>query len=236
MSTFPEQKENQNKYKHGLHFYNTLPTFTADLEILKTLCLDRLQLFLDLDLFGIELYKTTESSEYIKNARRKTYYYLLSLESDQQMEWDDISHNILTLAFCNQLEKMIWFVKMEVNLFLYRFSKLSIEAVNNFLHLNELQLQLVSNESRSLLLDILTTYDIKDKNIDDIAIYKVPFEKVLFILNKGDVFLHNGYTYILDRHLKHFASEYFANILQDKLKVVKLSQIHISLNLYLFSF
>lgn len=229
MVTIHNRKHNEYK----LRFYNKIPDYELDIELIRRVCIDRLNLFFDLDINGVDLCKETNKTlEYMKNASERTYNYLFSTDDSEQYQSDDISHHILNLVFCNERSMKKWYIMKEVQLFYYKSSQLSKEILHNNLHASGFELKPISIESKLLLCDILDSYNVKH-DIDNVNVYKIPFHNVLSIVQKANVFLQSGSAYVLDKHLINLLVDHFADTLATRLNVIMYAYSFI-IRLYIF--
>uniref|UniRef100_A0A0N5CEV9 DNA primase large subunit n=1 Tax=Strongyloides papillosus TaxID=174720 RepID=A0A0N5CEV9_STREA len=110
---------------------------------------------------------------------------------------DVISHYVLRLALCKDIEQTRWFVDQEHELFKYRFSKLSRADVELFLRLNDVKLEKISTDELNQLVDNISAAS--KRKVTDIRktdYYRVNFLEAINLVKKRKVFLSSGVTYL----------------------------------------
>ncbi|MCP9264697.1 DNA primase large subunit [Dirofilaria immitis] len=116
-------------------------------------------------------------------------------EMEIERKRDTISHFILRLAFCQTPEQAKWFIQQEV-------SK-SCDAVTQFLHANNFDAQLVTDdEKRNLKEDLSNACSIQFNKVASTNFWKVPFEDALDLIRKRRVLLISGDAFVSEDDLQ----------------------------------
>ncbi|XP_017875247.1 DNA primase large subunit-like [Ceratina calcarata] len=233
----------ENIYLHDLQIYNEPPLQgTIRLADYQKLGVDRLKVLQYVesnaartDLKAIEERKLHLSTA-LKKDGLKDYAHLLygkgcSSSTDMDIacrKMDHLSHYILKLAFCQDTDREMWFIKQEVELFKLRFSSLNKEGVEKLLSKHEIDCQQVTQEEKDELREELSTSTAKITNIDTTDFYKVPFQKVTDLIRGRKVYLSKGIAYIPHIELISLFTSYFRKILIDDMDGARCCMIRIS--------
>ncbi|KAL0116787.1 hypothetical protein PUN28_010005 [Cardiocondyla obscurior] len=216
-------KDLNSEYPYDMQIYNIPPTGELSLEEFQELGFDRLKM--------LRLMETTSCRGDLKTLEDRKKALCESLKSDgliyyanlllangsnpqseehsQIRRKDHISHFILRLVYCHDVELTKWFTKQEVEFFKFRFSSLDKKGVEHMLNINNLDCIPISPDEKSELKNELSLSSGKVTNIDITDIYKVPFEKVIDLVRGRKVYLKGGMAYITHMDLSFVFISYF---------------------------
>jgi len=118
----------------------------------------------------------------------------------------NLSHYILTLAYCKTDELSRWYIQQEMDLFKYRFHNESIkgsERISKFIEENNISAKQATSDERLLLKGIFS------QPMDKTIIYKVDIIHVQNLISQRNVFIKKFVAYlpetdILSVILSHF--------------------------------
>lgn len=185
---------------------NQAPFGKIDFDEFATVSLDRfsvLQLFENIGsrhMKGSEKYLTKLDEELRKVGFIKSI--LCSTKDsveEADINKDILSHFILRLAFCKTDELKRWFIQHEVDLFRYKLSRVSNDAVliERFLRDNNMVYSPISesekNEIREQLIEMGQT---SATQLSHTSFYKIHFLEVLELVKSRRVFVKGGYAYL----------------------------------------
>ncbi|XP_071579342.1 DNA primase large subunit [Temnothorax nylanderi] len=212
-----------NDYPHDIQMYDVPPVGEMSLEEFQELGFDRLK--------ALRLVETTNCRGDLKTLEERKKAFCDSLKSDglkyyanllyadgsnpqseehsQTRRKDHISHFILRLVYCHDVEQTNWFVKQEVEFFKLRFSSLDKKGIEHLLSVNNLNCVPISPDEKSELKEELSLSSGKVTNIDITDIYKVPFEKVIDLVRGRKVYLKAGMAYITHMDISSVFVSYF---------------------------
>eukprot|EP00996_Jenningsia_fusiforme_P007269 NODE_985_length_1776_cov_41.653735_g623_i1.p1 GENE.NODE_985_length_1776_cov_41.653735_g623_i1~~NODE_985_length_1776_cov_41.653735_g623_i1.p1 ORF type:complete len:270 (-),score=55.35 NODE_985_length_1776_cov_41.653735_g623_i1:682-1491(-) len=121
------------------------------------------------------------------------------------LDEDSVSHFALRLALCVSERWRQWFLKYEVLLFGARISQLTTQQQRGLLRRNNIKVEELSqeelNEHRSEIEKVL---DIDERRDDSDRYYKVPFQKVLRLVERRKVLLKKGWAIVPHRYIMQF--------------------------------
>ena len=114
-----------------------------------------------------------------------------------EREKDHVSHFVLRLAFCRSEELRRRFVKAETTLFKIRFESDDLKERELFLETLKLDWKAVSEEEKERLRIHLQAANPRTKrNWQTERFYKVPFVKVLDLVERRRVYLEAGFAFV----------------------------------------
>ncbi|XP_028676335.1 DNA primase large subunit [Erpetoichthys calabaricus] len=193
-------------YPHSLQFYGQPPTENISLAEFETFAVDRLRLLKTIENIGVSYVKTSEqySKKLEAELRKLLFPYRVDVDEKElgkeyeKRRKDHISHFILRLAYCQTEDLRRWFIQQEMDLFRYRFHEIPEEHFQNFLNTNNLIYNSINEEERRIVkLSIIhSNANISAVKLEEMEIYKVPFQDVLDLVRSRKVYLKGGYTYI----------------------------------------
>lgn len=142
---------------------------------------------------------------------------------------DEVSHQILRLAYANNLENQRWFVTMEVALFRARLEREPPAQVSAFMGQYEFSFDVVSEEeikaNKDDIRDVLLANPMRPTDIPFEAMpstaelaasslaepfYKVPFTQALGLVKARQVFIRGGQAYIPTSRIRVIIVDRFA--------------------------
>lgn len=215
-----------SQYPFTLNFYDSPPPFELTLDEFEMFSLDRLKLLRAVETAKLRCKKDDEVFKAIepavsdlmdlgRNAPSLTKQKAQVLY--EQRRKDHISHFLLRLAFCRSEELRVWFTRLELILFKYRYVKEAAADRESFLssvHLDALPTslegmlhdfypkdsqeteQVQSSHRTRLINEIRSVYSLDMDAIKTASFYKVPFEQVLELISRKAVLLKDGWAYV----------------------------------------
>ncbi|XP_047207779.1 DNA primase large subunit isoform X1 [Girardinichthys multiradiatus] len=187
-------------YAQPLQFYGQPPLENISLSEFESFAVDRLKLLKTVENLGVSYVKYSEQYSKKLEAELKTlnFPYRTEVDDPEKQRKDHISHFILRLAYCQTEDLRRWFIQQEVDLFRYRFNKLSCKKKLEFLHNNNLQYNTISVEEKNHLKEklLISSYGINGVTLEEQDFYKVPFQDALDLVRTRKVYLKEGYAYI----------------------------------------
>ncbi|MED6271506.1 DNA primase large subunit, partial [Characodon lateralis] len=186
-------------YTQPLQFYGQPPLENISLSEFESFAVDRLKLLKTLENLGVSHSKYSEqySNKLEPELKALNFPYRTEVDEPEKQRKDHISHFILRLAYCQTEDLRRWFIQQEVDLFRYRFNKLSCKKKLAFLHNNNLQYNTISVEEKNHLKEKLlnSSHGINGVTLEQ-DFYKVPFQDALDLVRTRKVYLKEGYAYI----------------------------------------
>uniref|UniRef100_A0A0N4ZNH3 DNA primase large subunit n=1 Tax=Parastrongyloides trichosuri TaxID=131310 RepID=A0A0N4ZNH3_PARTI len=127
---------------------------------------------------------------------------------------DAMSHFILRLAFCKNVEQTKWFINQEAALFGYRFRKLSRADIRLLLKVNNISAEEATYEEvNEISKEIASSMSMKVKEILGREYFKIPFYEAPDIVRLKRVYLKHGIGYVTFNDLESIlVYKYRANI------------------------
>eukprot|EP00906_Rhabdomonas_costata_P026715 RCo038044 len=123
----------------------------------------------------------------------------------EKMDEDALGHFALRLALCISERWRQWFVKYEVILFRVRLSLMKASQQQDVLRRNNIRVEEVSEEERSQLEhQLLAVQDLEDDSratAPESKYYKVPFQRVVRLVERRRVLLSKGMAYVPQKHI-----------------------------------
>jgi DNA primase large subunit len=114
---------------------------------------------------------------------------------------DYLSHFILQLAYCRSEELRRWFIAREMEIFRFKFSKLSKDAIKELVETYEIGYRPITDEQKQEIRAYLQNGF--TENIDDIDFYKVNFLSVLDLVRQRKCFLKSGFAYVSSKDFSY---------------------------------
>jgi len=195
-----------------VQLYNTLPMYEdIDLEHIKEITKQRQRALNIID----SVYADSEDQEAIKGKldqkfRSEKNVRLLGIESptptEEERKNDAISHWMLKLAFCKIPDLKQWFVRNEVNLFRFRFNRLTSKAKFKFFELSKFNLESIN---KSEISGDLETY-LNDcgggisSNASGKTWYRIPWQQVLRLMTTRKCYVFDRKAYVPEEDLIEF--------------------------------
>ncbi|KAI1693935.1 eukaryotic and archaeal DNA primase, large subunit domain-containing protein [Ditylenchus destructor] len=94
-------------------------------------------------------------------------------ELEEERRKNTISHFIIRLVFCQSQEQSAWFVRQETELFKMRFQLEPIGSIMQFLRLNKIDLEPVSeSEKKAIVYDLMQSHVISGEMVMKTEVYK----------------------------------------------------------------
>eukprot|EP01035_Chromulina_nebulosa_P022258 gene22258-28829_t len=192
-------KKARNDNDIDLSLYNEPPTEEISLDEFELYSLDRLQL-----LRSIEILKTRgfEGSDLISKINEVEKKYLPLNKAARK---DKISHFILRLAYCRTADLRQWFLEQECSLFRARLEQLSQSTRIDFMRLNGLEYDVITeeqkNERKHKLIHLSRSDNANyskdhERAFDETKFYIIPFQQALKLIAHRLVYLENGFAYV----------------------------------------
>ncbi|KAG5311816.1 PRI2 primase, partial [Acromyrmex insinuator] len=231
-----------NDYPHDIQMYDVPPVGEISLEEFQELGFDRLKVLRLVETTNCRSdLKTQEDrkkafADCLKSDGLKYYANLLcadgsnpqSEEHSQIRRKDHISHFILRLVYCHNVEQTKWFLNQEVEFFKLRFSSLDKKGIERLLNITNMDCILISQDEKFEMKEELSSSCGKVTNIDIADIYKVPFEKVCDLIRGRKVYLKAGMAYITHMDLSSVFVSYLKENLVTGLESAKILYDNIS--------
>lgn len=129
---------------------------------------------------------------------------------------DYLSHFILQLAYCRSEELRRWFVAREMEIFRYKFSKLSKDAIKELVETYEIGYRPINDDQKQEIRVFLQNGFAE--NIDDIDFYKVSFLSVLDLVRQRKCFLKNGFAYVSSRDFSYIIGNHHQAFIEKNLQ------------------
>ncbi|XP_012053963.1 PREDICTED: LOW QUALITY PROTEIN: DNA primase large subunit-like [Atta cephalotes] len=229
-------------YSHDIQIYDVPPVGEISLEEFQELGFDRLKALRLIETTNCRSdLKTQEDrkkafADCLKSDGLKYYANLLfadgsnpqSEEHSQTRRKDHISHFILRLVYCHNVEQTKWFLNQEVEFFKLRFSSLDKKGIERLLSITNMDCILISQDEKFEMKEELSLSCGKVTNIDIADIYKVPFEKVCDLIRGRKVYLKAGMAYITHMDLSSVFVSYLKENLVTGLESAKILYDNIS--------
>ncbi|CEF65434.1 DNA primase large subunit [Strongyloides ratti] len=201
---------------HDLQMYAKPPTGQITISDVEVLSRKRLKILQKIEEIRERYPKNSE--EYVANMDSMLREYLpIAIgnindpkKRDIARRDDLISHFILRLAFCKNIEQTRWFLNQEYELFKYRISKLSRYEVECFLKLNNVNIEKVSSTELNQIADLLskaTSRKLLDVKRSDY--YKLNFLEAINLVRIRKVYLSYGTAYVSFSDLEDIMSSRF---------------------------
>jgi DNA primase large subunit len=142
-------------------------------------------------------------------------------EKKEPFDEDSISHFALRLGLCISERWRQWFVKYELLLFKVRMSALVARQQQMLLQMNNIQVQEVEETELKSLRDQLKIV-LDDNSPVEEKYYKVPFQRVLKLVEKRKVLIKKGQAYVPHRHVMQLLeASYRAHLMAEVNKASK---------------
>ena len=117
-------------------------------------------------------------------------------------EDDTLSHYALRLALCISERWRQWFVKYELLLFRIRMSAMPARQQQSLLEMNNIAVEEVTKkEVQGYGGQILLVQDADDRTAGEDKYYKVPFQRVLKLVERRKVLIRGGCAFVPHRHV-----------------------------------
>ncbi|KAM3930395.1 DNA primase large subunit [Leptodactylus fuscus] len=192
-----------NHYPFSLQFYQLPPTENISLTEFETFAIERLKLLKTVENLGVSYVKgSPEYNAKLDSELRKLKFSQPVTEMNDKVydirRKDHISHFILRLAYCQSEDLRRWFIQQEMDLFRFRFSLLPKEKVQDFLKFNDLEYVAITEDEKMMYQEELlsSAYGLSKTKLEDLEIYKVPFQAALDLVRPRKVFLSKGFAFI----------------------------------------
>ncbi|CAL1680464.1 unnamed protein product [Lasius platythorax] len=221
--TVADTNGRENDYPHDIQMYDVPPMGEMSLEEFQELGFDRLK--------ALRMVETTNCRSDLKTLEDRKKALCDSLKSDglkyyanllyadgsnpqseehlQTRRKDHISHFILRLVYCHDVEQTKWFINQEVEFFKLRFNSLEKKGIEHLLSISNMDCLSISQNEKLELKEELILSSGKVTNIDIADIYKVPFEKVIDLVRGRKVYLKAGMAYVTHMDLSSVFICYF---------------------------
>uniref|UniRef100_A0A915DK93 DNA primase large subunit n=1 Tax=Ditylenchus dipsaci TaxID=166011 RepID=A0A915DK93_9BILA len=200
-----DEQVNQNNHNLNLYLQPSMETITL-LEF-QELGQKRIRVLRKIEAIKEKVGSARDEykKEYLKEVGALMPLATLVCPQDQLAEarrQDRISHFILRLAFCQNMEQSEWFTKLETELFRMRFQLEPVPSIMQFLRLNSISLEQLDPAERKLLAeDLSESHSIPVEQVLKTEFFKVSFDEVFELLFSYRVYLKDGIAYITANEL-----------------------------------
>eukprot|EP00668_Euglena_longa_P015317 GGOE01019384.1.p1 GENE.GGOE01019384.1~~GGOE01019384.1.p1 ORF type:complete len:549 (-),score=177.36 GGOE01019384.1:244-1758(-) len=139
---------------------------------------------------------------FLEQARAIVEQPHFQFECSEQYDEDTLSHFALRLALCVSERWRQWFVKYELLLFKVRMSAMAAQRQQELLELNNIQVEEVAEkELQDMREQLRAVLDPDDRGQAEEKYYKVPFQRVLKLVERRKVLLRLGKAFVPHRHV-----------------------------------
>ncbi|KAG9045970.1 hypothetical protein FS837_005328 [Tulasnella sp. UAMH 9824] len=212
------------RYPHRLNLYERPPLDEITLEQFETWAIDRLRILAEIEASLARNRTQEELKTVIKSQCAK--YLPLSANSaherplDAERQKDHISHFILRLAFCRTEDLRRRFTRVESLLFRTRFEDEDSAERLKFLEAHGSQQGEPVDDSEKALLrpKLAVASGFREDQIDKEPFVKLPWTKVLSLVDKRRVYLQRGVAYVPQRELSTVVFQDFSSRLEKALE------------------
>lgn len=128
---------------------------------------------------------------------------------------DYLSHFILQLVYCRSDELRRWFVAREMEIFRFKFSKLSKDAIKELVKTYEIGYRPITDDQKQEIRAYLQNGF--TENIDDIDFYKVHFLTVLDLVRQRKYYMKSGFIYVSSKDFSYLIGNHHQAFIQQNL-------------------
>lgn len=227
----------KQKYFHNVQAYIQIPEDDIKVFELEELALNRLRLLKLFDKVTSDdcvKYSTQWNELIVADIRAKyptTFYKLCEKEvnldnpSKEELlarQLDHISHFILRMVCCNDIQLHNWFINREADWLYLRYQKQDAKGKELFFKLNHLDYEQVNDEDRKNICDKFAQYS------DNEIFRKVHFKQALNLIKNRKVRLYKGYAYVPSFLLIYCIIDRFKSFLHRVLSCTKRNMVLIN--------
>ncbi|PWN36574.1 DNA primase, large subunit [Meira miltonrushii] len=216
------------RYPFRLNFYREPPVSEVTIEQFETWAIDRLRVLAEIESSQARNRSYTEMKEIVTTQCKK--YLPLSATTASGMSGgpdveaermkDHISHFVLRLAFCRTEDLRRRFVKAETALFRLRFENDDASEKERFLKTLNFDWEFVTKEERQANREALIAANPRLANfVDSETFYKVPWTRVLDLVEKRKVLLRAGTAWVPMREQASLVVAEFSQRLMKELEL-----------------
>lgn len=214
-------------YPFSLNFYTIPPPYELTLNEFETFALDRLRVLKAVETANIRSKKEEEVAKYIQAIHDEHLHLNRNVRLArvgpeklyEERRKDHISHFILRLAYCRTTDLRQWLIRQETALFMYRFKQEEQAERDRFLNHVKLNMSVITPEERKeYASELRATHGLTTEELQQINFFRVPFEQVLDLVGRRQVFLRDGWAYVPEREQPTLVANAFRNHLTDALE------------------
>lgn len=225
----------EDMYPTAINFYRLPPLYEISLSEFENLALLRLKLLKHIENTIIRTGNNNLQLEQQITSKCKECNLHLStslslhdrLNSLEQRKSDHVSHFILRLAFCRKESLREWFIKQESELFMYRLQRETYETKRWFLESLKLNIHEVPSDEVQRLQPMLAASNIQVAKMFAASstppvFYKVPFEQVLDLVSRRQVWIDKGFAYVPEsQQTQLLLTEFKNHLMKDLIQTAK---------------
>lgn len=214
----------QEKYPLDLTMYSEPPDERIAIDDVREMTLERLKLFRAFEIASAKVNKGIFFKDSVINEMTKQnlkyFMPLVKGYSDAEIRKKDyLSHYMLRLCYCQNVEYRKWFLARELEFFKIKFNNIDRkEDIEVFMKKNNLNYPPISEEEKKSILQDLVNSTSRYVNLDSVNIYKVHFTKVSDLVLRRKVFIKKGFAYVPQTELYSVLSTVFKKLLADELE------------------
>ncbi|KAJ3290495.1 DNA primase large subunit [Borealophlyctis nickersoniae] len=216
-------------YPFSLNFYLIPPPYELTLNEFETYALSRLKVLKTIETARIRTKDDAKVAEHVENVVSKELPLARNSqvkggrirpeEAYEQRKKDHISHFILRLAYCRTEDLRQWFLKQETALFQYRYTREEAAEQEAFVHHSGLgSAQLSQEERKEVSVELQQTHGLNAQDVNSTTFYRVPFEQVLDLVARRQVFVKGGWAYVPGKEQPVLVANAFRERLRDALE------------------
>ncbi|KAI9105623.1 eukaryotic and archaeal DNA primase, large subunit-domain-containing protein [Phlyctochytrium arcticum] len=215
-------------YPSSLNFYLEPPPYELTLTEFETFSLDRLRVLKAIETAQIRAgpdgdltkYVDPVLKEHLPLGRNAVITAVGAERLYQERRKDHISHFLLRLAYCRTQDLRRWFISQETRLFLYRFNQEEQKERNRFLRATKLEMDVISaNDKERIAPQLRLTHNLNAEELASTNFYRVPFEKVINLVARRQVYLEAGFAYVPEREQATLVVDAFSTHLAAQLEI-----------------
>ncbi|CAO1614657.1 unnamed protein product [Sympodiomycopsis kandeliae] len=202
-ATGSSRSSSVKRYPHRLNFYNKPPTVEVTIDEFEGWAIDRLRVLAEIESGQARNRPWPELKSLVSQQMNK--YLPLSattatrtgVDVERERLRDHVSHFVLRLAFCRSEDLQRRFVRTESVLFRLRFESDDSAERERFLAGLDLKWETVTAQEKQLYKDeLLAVSPWLSSTWENEGFFKVPWTKVLDLVEKRRVFLRGGVAWV----------------------------------------
>ncbi|KAG0568931.1 hypothetical protein M758_6G049500 [Ceratodon purpureus] len=204
--------------KSKVSMYLVAPEADVAIEDFEQYALDRLHVLIAIEENRSRGKRAEDVEAAVMDLWRK---HMRTVQSDDLLQKDVISHFVLRLVHCRTEELRRWFLEMETALFRIRFRMESPELQKAFIEEHKLPYKIISaaefDGMKEKLAQVMRASGQGAGLVGETAFYKVPFEEVLDLVATRKVYIHQGHAYVPREQLVTIVANHFRSMLSQAL-------------------
>lgn len=213
------------RYPHRLNFYNKPPTVEVTIDQFESWAIDRLRVLAEIESCQARNRPMAELKTLVSQQMNKhlplsaTSASRSGVDLEKERLRDHVSHFVLRLAFCKSEDLQRRFIRTESILFRLRFESDDSAEREYFLSTLDLKWASVSaREKEEHKEELLAINPWLAKDWESEGFFKVPWTKVLDLVEKRKVFLKRGVAWVPMRQQADLVYAEFTNRLSKALE------------------